>query len=80
MLEAPGVDPASQPRMDGLRFVPIDEFYPINPRHQNSFHHCVVKYYLEGGFGMVPQRALLINCVEIPLPRRELFNAVGAGA
>ena len=66
-LEAAGIDPAFQPRMDGLHFVQIDEFYPINPRHQNSFHHYVVKYYLEG-FGMDPQRALLINCEEIPLP------------
>lgn len=66
-LEQWGIDTGIRPRMDGLRFVQIDEFYPINPRHQNSFYFYVQKYYIEG-FGLDPARALLINCEEIPLP------------
>ncbi|TVQ35404.1 MAG: glucosamine-6-phosphate deaminase [Spirochaetaceae bacterium] len=66
-LEAAGIDPAVKPHLNGLRFVQIDEFYPINPRHHNSFYHYVQKYYIDG-FGMDPARALLINCEEIPLP------------
>lgn len=63
-----GIDGSAQPRLEGLRFVQIDEFYPVNPRHTNSFHYYVEKYYLEG-FGMDPERALLINCEEIGLPK-----------
>jgi glucosamine-6-phosphate deaminase len=66
-LESWGVDPSSKPRLDGLHFVQIDEFYPVNPRHTNSFHYYVEKYYLEA-FGMDPDRALLINCERIGLP------------
>ena len=72
-LEQRGIDPAVKPEMAGLRFVQIDEFYPINPRHQNSFYFYVQKYYLEN-FGLDPERALLINCEDIPLPEElELF-------
>ncbi len=67
-LERWGVDPALRPDPGSLRFVQIDEFYPINPRHTNSFHHYVEKYYLEG-FGMNPERALLIDCERIGLPQ-----------
>lgn len=65
-LERAGIDPGKTPRFQDLRFVQIDEFYPINPRHINSFHYYVKKYYLEG-FGIPAERALLINCEEIGL-------------
>ena len=66
-LEQSGINPSIRPTMKALRFVQIDEFYPINPRHQNSFYYYVQKYYLEG-FGIDPKRALLINGEEIGLP------------
>ena len=62
-----GIDTTEKPGTNGLRFVQIDEFYPINPRHQNSFYYYVNKYYLEG-FGIDPERSLLINCEEIGVP------------
>jgi glucosamine-6-phosphate deaminase len=65
--EASGLDPSAKPEPRGLRFVQIDEFYPINPRQHNSFYYYVEKFYLEG-FGMDPNRALLINCEKIGLP------------
>lgn len=63
-----GLEKADRPPMDSLRFVQIDEFYPVNPRHTNSFFHYVEKYYLEG-FGIPREKALLINTEEIGLPQ-----------
>ena len=31
-----------------LRFVQIDEFYPISPQQHNSFHYYVNEYYIKG--------------------------------
>ncbi len=65
-----GVDSGRKPDLSGLRFVQIDEFYPINPRHHNSFYNYVRRYYFEE-FGLDPERALLINCEDIGLPGGE---------
>jgi len=66
-LEEWGLDPARKCSLGGLRFVQIDEFYPINPLHYNSFHYFVNRFYIDG-FGLDPQRALLIDCNRIGLP------------
>jgi glucosamine-6-phosphate deaminase len=66
-LEQWGIDPATEPLMNSLRFVQIDEFYPINPRHTNSFNHYVKRFYLEG-FGIPEEQAMLIDCEEIGIP------------
>lgn len=55
-----------KPDLRGLRFVQIDEFYPINPKQHNSFYDYVNKFYLKG-FSLDPANALLINSDEIPL-------------
>jgi glucosamine-6-phosphate deaminase len=65
-LEEAGIDPGRKPRLDGLRFVQIDEFYPINPLHHNSFAFYVRRFYLEG-LGLDPERAQLIECDRIGL-------------
>ncbi|MFA6111756.1 MAG: glucosamine-6-phosphate deaminase, partial [Candidatus Latescibacterota bacterium] len=71
-LEAGGLDPSRRPDLNSLRFVQIDEFYPIDPSQHNSFHAYVSHYYLQG-FGLDPDRALLIDCREIgPLPDQAL--------
>ena len=66
----------SKPDLTKLRFVQIDEFYPLNPKQHNSFYNYVCKYYIEG-FGMSFDNALLINSDQIPLiknkDRREIF-------
>jgi len=74
-LESLGVDPGRTPEMGGLRFVQIDEFYPINPRHQNSFYYYVQKYYVDG-FGLDPERGLFIRADEIGIPDGESVESV----
>jgi len=66
-VEGWGLDPGRTPQLRGLHFVQIDEFYPINPLHHNSFHYYVQRFYIDG-FGMDPGRAMLIDCSTIGLP------------
>ena len=65
-----------KPDLTNLKFVQIDEFYPLNPKQHNSFYNYVYKYYING-FGLNPKNALLINSDEIPLvnnkDRRKIF-------
>ena len=74
-LESLGVDPGVRPQMRGLRFIQIDEFYPINPRHQNSFYYYVHKYYVEG-FGLDAARGLFIRCDEIGIPDGHTLESI----
>lgn len=64
-----------KPALEGLHFVQIDEFYPINPRQHNSFYDYVMRYYIKG-FNLDPERALLINCDTIPLAEGKHFSEV----
>jgi glucosamine-6-phosphate deaminase len=77
-LAEAGVDPAVACDVSGLRFVQIDEFYPIDPRHENSFHHYVNRYYLTG-LGLDPARALLIDGTSIGLRPDERIETVWPG-
>ena len=53
-----------KPSLLGLKFVQIDEFYPLDSRQKNSFFYYVNKYYLEG-FGLSIDKALLIDSNKI---------------
>jgi glucosamine-6-phosphate deaminase len=64
ILADAGVDPARRPDVRSLRFVQIDEFYPIDPAQHNSFHHYVNRYYIDG-FGLDLDRCLLMDCTRI---------------
>lgn len=64
-----------KPKLEGLHFVQIDEFYPINPKQHNSFYDYVKKYYIEG-FNLNPDNALLINSDEITLAEGKHFSEV----
>jgi glucosamine-6-phosphate deaminase len=75
LLAQAGVAPARKPDMRGLRFVQIDEFYPIDPLQHNSFCHYVRRLYLEG-FGLDPRRALLIDCTKIGLAQDQTLASV----
>ncbi len=77
-LEAAGIDPRVRPDMKSLHFVQIDEFYPIDPRQHNSFHHYVSRYYLQG-FGLDPARALLMDCSKIGLAEGQTMESVWPG-
>lgn len=63
-LTAVGIDPAVKPDIQSLRFVQIDEFYPIDAFQHNSFYYYINKYYFKN-LGLDPQKALLMNVNEI---------------
>jgi glucosamine-6-phosphate deaminase len=75
LLQESGIDPARKPEMAGLRFVQIDEFYPIHPAQKNSFHAYVNKFYIEG-FQLDASKALLMNCAEIGLEGDQTLDSV----
>lgn len=62
-----GLATGNKPDMRGLHFVQMDDFYPMNPLHQNSFHYFVRQYYLNG-LGMDPGKALLIDLSRTGIP------------
>ncbi len=66
ILAANGIDPSVRPNMKSLHFVQIDEFYPMDSSQQNSFHHYVQQFYLKG-FGLDPDKAMLIDSSKIGL-------------
>ncbi|TLX73645.1 glucosamine-6-phosphate isomerase [Labilibacter sediminis] len=70
-----GLKIEKKPDLSKLHFVQIDEFYPINSTQKNSFYHYVNEYYIKG-FGLDPERALLINSDEIPLVDGKHFSEV----
>jgi len=66
-LENWGIDPSKKPAMKALRFVQIDEFYPINPHQINSFYHYINHFYIKG-FGLNKAKALLIDVYRLGVP------------
>jgi glucosamine-6-phosphate deaminase len=75
LLEENGLFLDKKPSLKGLHFVQIDEFYPINPRQHNSFYDYVTNFYLKG-FGLDPEKALLINPDNIPLAEGKTYTEV----
>ena len=61
--------------MKSLYFVQIDEFYPIDSDQKNSFFSYVNHFYVDG-FGLDPQKALLIDCSKIGLRSGQTIHAV----
>ncbi len=70
-----GLNSKKKPEFGNLHFVQIDEFYPIRSSQHNSFYHYVNEYYIKG-FGLDPDKALLINSDKIPLPGGKHFSEV----
>jgi glucosamine-6-phosphate deaminase len=70
-----GLTAGKRPDFGGLQFVQIDEFYPISSSQHNSFYHYVLEYYIKG-FGLNPEKALLINSDTIPLPGSRHFSEI----
>lgn len=77
-LEEMGLQTDRRPDLSGLRFVQIDEFYPIDTTQHNSFHHYVSRFYLKG-FGLDPARALLIDPNEIGIPKGRTLSEIFPG-
>ena len=65
----------NKPDLSRLKFVQIDEFYPMNPSQHNSFYHYVNQYYLDG-FGIKKENALLINSAKIPLENGKQWEEI----
>lgn len=63
------------PPFTDLRFVQIDEFFPIHSSQRNSFYNYVMNYYIND-FGLKPNNAQLINCDQIPLAENKHFTEV----
>jgi len=59
-----GIDPSKRPSLENIRFVQIDEFYPINAYQHNSFFYYIQKFYVKN-LGIDPSKALFINVNEI---------------
>jgi len=67
MLNEFGIDGSRRPDTQGLSFVQIDEFYPMDSQQHNSFNYYVRNFYIEG-FGLSSERALLIDATSLGLP------------
>ena len=78
LLESFGVETSKRPGMRSLSFVQIDEFYPMDARQQNSFHYYVNEFYIQG-FGLDPNKALLIDATSLGLPTGTTMQEVFAG-
>ena len=63
-LHSYGITSATFPDTTQLKFVQLDEFFPIDPAHENSFYTYVNRYYLPL-LGIKPKNALLINPAQI---------------
>lgn len=76
LLKEVGIDHSRKPQLDKLRFIQIDEFYPIDSFQHNSFYYYIQKYYFHN-LGLDKKRGLFININEIGtannLPLDEIF-------
>ncbi len=75
VLKKHGLGSIAKPQLSGLQFVQMDEFYPIAPTQHNSFYNYVNEVYIKG-FGLDPDKALLINTDEIPLYEGRSYREV----
>lgn len=75
ICEEHGIPLDIAPELGQLRFVQIDEFYPINPDQHNSFSWYVKEYYIKG-FGLNPDLAMLIDANEITLANGLKYHEV----
>ena len=62
-----GIDPSKKPRIGSLYFVQIDEFYPIDPKYQNSFYYYVHQFYIKG-FGLDKKKGMFIDTWKLGVP------------
>lgn len=66
LMEKYGLNCTRKPQLQGLHFVQMDEFFPIPSAQHNAAYYSVNDLYING-FGIDKNRALFINCDEIPL-------------
>lgn len=67
ILNEVGISASKKPSLENLKFVQIDEFYPIDVNQHNSFYYYIQNYYFRL-WGLNPKKSLLLNINEIPTP------------
>jgi glucosamine-6-phosphate deaminase len=67
LFEMYRLESSKLPDMKSLTFVQVDEFYPMDANQHNSFNHYVKEFYIKG-FGLSPEKALLIDSTSLGLP------------
>jgi glucosamine-6-phosphate deaminase len=75
MLHEYGIEGSRRPDMKSLLFFQIDEFYPMDSQQHNSFNYYVRKYYIDG-FGLSPEKALLIDSTRLGIPSGKTMRDV----
>ncbi|MDP3581994.1 MAG: glucosamine-6-phosphate deaminase, partial [Ignavibacteria bacterium] len=63
-LKQVSIDTKKRPDLRNIRFVQIDEFYPIDSAQHNSFYYYIQKYYMKN-FGFDNAKSLLIDVKKI---------------
>jgi len=75
-LETYEIDNKIRPNAKSLRFVQMDEFYPMDPQEQSSFYQYINNYYIKN-LGLDKNKALLMDTSEIEIPHileaKEIF-------
>ena len=74
ILSEIGIDRPA-PDLKALRFVQMDEFFPMSPDFERSFNKYVKDYYIKG-FGFAPENVLLIDGYQIPDSCRSMGKSV----
>ena len=75
ILTKHGAGHLEKPETSGLKFVQMDEFYPIDPSQHNSFCNYVTQFYIKN-FNLAADNCLLMNSNEIPLPDGKSFREI----
>ncbi|MFA3781798.1 glucosamine-6-phosphate deaminase [Melioribacteraceae bacterium 4301-Me] len=78
ILKEVGINTAKRPSLENLKFVQIDEFYPIDVKQHNSFYYYIQKFYFRL-WGLNPKNALLMNINEIPTPENLSLDEIFPG-
>jgi glucosamine-6-phosphate deaminase len=75
MLSEVGIKESKKPSLENLRFVQIDEFYPIDSGQHNSFYYYIQNFYFRF-WGLNKNNALLMNINEIPTAENLSLNEI----
>jgi glucosamine-6-phosphate deaminase len=79
-LELYEIDTKKHPDTRSLRFIQMDDFYPMDTNEQNSFYQYINNYYIKG-LGLDRNKAMLMDTSKIGVPdnleARDIFFEEG---
>jgi glucosamine-6-phosphate deaminase len=61
------IDTKKKPNMAEYTFIQIDEFYPMNPDHENSFNYYIKRFYVDE-FGFDISKVIFMDTWKIGVP------------